>query len=85
MEFTPKLAEWFLEHAKDWGLALPLLIMITVYVWEVRRGIAKDKAIAKKESENRAIQMKMLEAIGTVNTAVSNGNLLLDLLVRGRK
>lgn len=85
MELTPKIAEWFLANAKDWGLALPLLLMIAVYVWEVRRGIAKDKAIAKKETENRALQVKMLEAIGQVNTTVSNGNLLLDLLVRGRK
>lgn len=73
-----ELLKAFLLSAKEGGLVVALLIAIVGYVWEVRRGIVRDRA-------NEAYRTKMIDAISEMKTAVSNGNLLLEMLTRGRK
>lgn len=82
---TPKLVESIYEVAEKGGLALTLTLVLIGYVFEVRRSIAKDKIIAAQDKASREFQEKILTAIGEMKTSVSNGNLLLDMLTRGRK
>ena len=82
---TPKLVDAFMGVAREGGLALTLLLVILAYIHSERKSAAKDKIIAAKDQENSEFQQKMLETIGEMKTVVSNGNLLLDLLTRGRK
>lgn len=82
---TPKLVETLMGAAHEGGLALTLVLVIIAYIFEVRRGMYKDKIIAAKEVANIEFQHKMLELVGEMKTAISNGNLLLEMLTRGRK
>lgn len=82
---TPKNIELLMAFAEKGGLALALVIILFWLSIEIRRNSAKDKLIAEKDKENALFQTKMLEVIGEVKTAVSNGNLLLEMLTRGRK
>jgi len=82
---TPKLVEVVAGLIREGGLALTLTLVLIAYVFEIRRGMHKDKIIADKEKANTEFQMKMLEVVGEMKTTVSNGNLLLEMLTRGRK
>ena len=82
---TPKLLEMLLGAAREGGLAFTLVLVIIAYILEVRRGVYKDKIIAAKEKANTEFQLKMLELVGEMKTVISNGNLLLEMLTRGRK
>jgi hypothetical protein len=82
---TPKMVEVLMGAAREGGLAFTLLLVIIAYILEVRRGMYKDKIIAAKEKANTEFQVKMLELVGEMKTVISNGNLLLEMLTRGRK
>lgn len=82
---TPKLVDTFISVAREGGLAFTLFLVITAYIFEIRRGMYKDKIIAEKEKANTEFQIKMLEIVGEMKVVISNGNLLLEMLTRGRK
>lgn len=82
---TPAVILKLVDLAKDGGLILTLIIVLIVYFLEVRRNNQKDKIIAAKDEQNADMQLKMLEALGEVKTAVSNSLLLLEMITRGRK
>lgn len=82
---TPKMVETLLGAAREGGLALTLILVLIGYVLENRRCAAKDKIIAKERELNNDLQTKTLTLMGEMKTAVSNGNLLLEMLTRGRK
>lgn len=82
---TPAVVLKIIEYGKEGGLALALLIVLIGYVLEVRRNAAKDKVIEGKDKINHDLQQKMLESIGETKVAISNCNLLLEMLTRGRR
>lgn len=82
---TPKLLEMFVGYAREGGLAFTLFIVLCFLGIEIKRSRDKDKIIAEERKVNREFQEKMQEITGEMKTAVSNGNLLLEMLVRGRQ
>ena len=82
---TPAVILKIVEYGKEGGLALAVIILLIVYVLEVRRNAAKDVLIASKDKINHDLQQKMLELYGETKVAVSNCNLLLEMLTRGRR
>ena len=82
---TPTLALKVIEFGKEGGLALALLLTLLGYFLEVRRNAAKDKVIEAKDKINYDLQEKMLQLYGETKVAVSNCNLLLEMLTRGRR
>lgn len=82
---TPALVLKVMEYAKDGGLALALLLTILGYVIEVKRNTAKDKVIADKDKTINDQSLKMMDLISETKVAVSNSNLLLEMLTRGRR
>lgn len=82
---TPAVILKIVEYGKDGGLALALIICMIWLAIEIRRHTAKDKIIAEKDKINLELQQKMLELYGETKIAVSNGNLLLEMLTRGRR
>lgn len=82
---TPKMVEILLNAAREGGLALTLILVLIGYVFELRRSAAKDKIIAEERKLNNDLQTKTLTLMGEMKTAVSNGNLLLEMLTRGRR
>lgn len=78
MEITPAILTTIFGYVKEGGLAFALCLITTLYVYELKRSAAKDK-------QNAELQGKIFDALTEMKVAVSNGNLLIEMLTRGRR